>query len=103
MKRLLRFWKVFEPPEAVIKVLESHRASFFWGASAENRKLAWVKWSSILAPVEKGGLGVGSLKAFNLSLLLKWRWHMLKDPSALWVNVLKLIHGEEAGFELSGC
>ncbi|GJX72943.1 RNA-directed DNA polymerase, eukaryota, reverse transcriptase zinc-binding domain protein [Tanacetum coccineum] len=97
------FLSIFKAPEAVIKVLESLRASFFWGASAENRKLAWVKWSSILAPLEKGGLGVGSLKAFNLSLLLKWRWHMLKDPSALWVNVLKSIHGEEAGFELSGC
>ena len=28
---------------------------------------------------------------------------MLKDPSALWVKVLKSIHGEEAGFELAGC
>ncbi|GKB45483.1 putative RNA-directed DNA polymerase, eukaryota, reverse transcriptase zinc-binding domain protein [Tanacetum coccineum] len=67
----------------VLKVLESLRASFFWGASAEKRKLAWVKWSPILAPLEKGGLGVGSLKAFNLSLLLKWRWRLMNDPSAL--------------------
>nr|GEU65765.1 reverse transcriptase domain, reverse transcriptase zinc-binding domain protein [Tanacetum cinerariifolium] len=72
------FLSIFKALEVVIKVLESLRASFFWGATAENRKLAWVKWSSILAPLEK-------------------------DPSALWVNVLKSIHGEEAGFELSGC
>ncbi|GJT47873.1 RNA-directed DNA polymerase, eukaryota, reverse transcriptase zinc-binding domain protein [Tanacetum coccineum] len=48
-------------------------------------------------------LGVGSLKAFNNSLLLKWRWHLLNKPSALWVEVLKSIHGNEAGIELKGC
>nr|GEW28430.1 RNA-directed DNA polymerase, eukaryota, reverse transcriptase zinc-binding domain protein [Tanacetum cinerariifolium] len=98
-----RFKYRLSAPEAVIKVLESLRVSFFWGASVEKRKLAWVKWSNILAPLKKGGLGVGSLKYFNLSLLLKWRWRLMKDPSALWVIVLKSIHGDEAGFELAGC
>ncbi|GJV77198.1 reverse transcriptase domain, reverse transcriptase zinc-binding domain protein [Tanacetum coccineum] len=43
-------------------------------------------------------LCVGSLKAFNNSLLLKWRWRLLKNPYALWVKVVKLIHGDEAGW-----
>ncbi|GKB50655.1 hypothetical protein Tco_0901408 [Tanacetum coccineum] len=60
-------------PEAVLKVLESLR------------------------------LRVGSLKVFNSSLLLKWRWRLLKCPSALWVKVLKSIHGSEAGIDLKGC
>ncbi|GKC02297.1 RNA-directed DNA polymerase, eukaryota, reverse transcriptase zinc-binding domain protein [Tanacetum coccineum] len=72
------FFSIFKAPKAVIKVLESIRASFFWGASVEKKKLAWVKWSNILA-------------------------HLEKDPSALWVNVLKSIHGDEADFELAGC
>ncbi|GJW28107.1 RNA-directed DNA polymerase, eukaryota [Tanacetum coccineum] len=43
------------------------------------------------------------LKAFNMSLLLKWRWRLLKYLSALWVKVVKSIHGDEGGFELIGC
>ncbi|GJT89353.1 RNA-directed DNA polymerase, eukaryota, reverse transcriptase zinc-binding domain protein [Tanacetum coccineum] len=50
-----------------------------------------------------GGLGVASLKAFNASLLLKWRWRLLKNPNALWVNVVKSIHGDEAGIDRKGC
>ncbi|GJV64184.1 RNA-directed DNA polymerase, eukaryota, reverse transcriptase zinc-binding domain protein [Tanacetum coccineum] len=47
--------------------------------------------------------GVGSLKAFNNSLAFKWRWRLLNKPSALWVDVLKSIHGNEDGIELKGC
>ncbi|GKA45744.1 hypothetical protein Tco_0738540 [Tanacetum coccineum] len=49
------------------------------------------------------GLSVGSLKAFNYSLLLKWRWRMLNCPSALRVKVLKSIHGDTTGFDIKGC
>ncbi|GJY64946.1 RNA-directed DNA polymerase, eukaryota, reverse transcriptase zinc-binding domain protein [Tanacetum coccineum] len=97
------YFSIFKAPEAVIKQLESLRASFFWGASGDKKKLAWIKWSNILASLDKGGLGVGSLKAFNMSLLLKWRWRLLKYLSALWVKVVKSIHGDEGGFELIGC
>ncbi|GKD40096.1 reverse transcriptase domain, reverse transcriptase zinc-binding domain protein [Tanacetum coccineum] len=72
----LYYMSIFKAPDAVIKALESICASFFWGASGDKRKLAWIKWSNILASLDKGGLGVGSLKAFNYSLLLKWRWRM---------------------------
>ncbi|GJZ44472.1 hypothetical protein Tco_0591727 [Tanacetum coccineum] len=97
------YFSIFKVPEAVLKTLESLRASFFWGATGDSRKRAWIKWSNILASLDKGGLGVGSLKAFNNSLLLKWRWRLLNKPSALWVEVLKSIHGNEAGIELKGC
>ncbi|GJY27188.1 hypothetical protein Tco_0401914 [Tanacetum coccineum] len=60
------------------------------------KTLAWVKWSNILASLDKGCLGVGSLKAFNMSLLLKRRWRLFHNSNALWVHVVKAIHGEEA-------
>ncbi|GKB74241.1 RNA-directed DNA polymerase, eukaryota, reverse transcriptase zinc-binding domain protein [Tanacetum coccineum] len=73
------------------------------GAFKNKKKLGWIKWLSILALFDKGGLGVGSLKAFNNSRLLKWRWHFLKNPSSLWVKVVKSIHGDEAGIDINGC
>ncbi|XP_071688093.1 uncharacterized mitochondrial protein AtMg00310-like [Rutidosis leptorrhynchoides] len=66
-------------------------------------KIAWVKWDLILASHEKGGLGIGSLNSFNLSLLLKWRWRLVNNPNALWVRVIKEIHGPESGFAGPGC
>ncbi|GJW99501.1 RNA-directed DNA polymerase, eukaryota, reverse transcriptase zinc-binding domain protein [Tanacetum coccineum] len=82
-------------PEMVVKSLKSLRASFFWGSSEDSKKLVWVKWSNSLASLDKGGLGVGNLKVFNMSLLLKWRWRLFHNPNALWVHVVKAIHGDE--------
>ncbi|GJV29113.1 hypothetical protein Tco_1385561 [Tanacetum coccineum] len=84
-------------------VLESLHASFFWGSSGDSKKLAWVKWSNILVSLDKGGLDVGSLKAFNMSILLKCRWRLFCNLNALWVHVVKAIHGDEAGIDIRGC
>nr|GFB59586.1 hypothetical protein [Tanacetum cinerariifolium] len=51
------------------------------GGSKDSRKLAWVKWSNILASLDKGGLAVDSL----------------------WVHVIKSIHGGEARINIRGC
>ncbi|GJZ83083.1 RNA-directed DNA polymerase, eukaryota, reverse transcriptase zinc-binding domain protein [Tanacetum coccineum] len=60
------YFSIFKVPEAVLKTLESLRASFFWGATGDTRKLAWIKWSNILASLDKGGLGVGIGTIYHL-------------------------------------
>ncbi|GJY00471.1 hypothetical protein Tco_0357489 [Tanacetum coccineum] len=50
-----------------------------------------------------GGLNIDSLKAFNLTLLKKWRWRLLSSPNALWVQVIKAYHDQEGGFDTNGC
>ncbi|GKE00383.1 RNA-directed DNA polymerase, eukaryota, reverse transcriptase zinc-binding domain protein, partial [Tanacetum coccineum] len=90
-------------PEIVVKSLESLRVAFFWGGHEHTKKIAWVKSSNTLASLDKGGFGAGSLKAFNKALLLKWKWHLFQNPNALWVHVVKAIHGDEADVDLRGC
>ncbi|GJX81016.1 RNA-directed DNA polymerase, eukaryota, reverse transcriptase zinc-binding domain protein [Tanacetum coccineum] len=97
------YLSIFKAPELVVNSLESMRAAFFWGSSENTKKLAWVKWLNILASLDKGRLGIGSLNAFNKALLLKWRWRLFQNPYALWVHVIKAIHDEEAGVDLRGC
>nr|GEW00408.1 RNA-directed DNA polymerase, eukaryota [Tanacetum cinerariifolium] len=77
------YMSIFKCPESVLKTLESIRASFFWGGYGEQKKMAWVKWSHVMASLDKGGLGVGSLKAFNLALLKKWRWRLVGCGSSV--------------------
>ncbi|GJY04543.1 RNA-directed DNA polymerase, eukaryota, reverse transcriptase zinc-binding domain protein [Tanacetum coccineum] len=52
---------------------------------------------------ELESLRVGSLKAFNISMLLKWRRRLVSSSGSLWVKVVKSIHGDEAGISLRGC
>ena len=47
---------------------------------------------------KKGGLGVGSLDAFNLGLLYKWKWRFFNEPSVLWVQLVKSLYGDGGGF-----
>nr|GEU51426.1 reverse transcriptase domain, reverse transcriptase zinc-binding domain protein [Tanacetum cinerariifolium] len=97
------YFSIFKAPEMVIKSLESLRANFFWGSHESSKKLSWVKWSNTLASFDKGGLGVGSLSAFNKALLLKWRWRLFNFLNSLWVQVIKAFHGNEACVDLGGC
>nr|GEX48317.1 RNA-directed DNA polymerase, eukaryota, reverse transcriptase zinc-binding domain protein [Tanacetum cinerariifolium] len=97
------YFSIFKAPEMVIKSFESLRANFFWGSHESSKKLSWVKWSNTLASFDKGGLGVGSLNAFNKALLLKWRWLLFNFLNSLWVHVIKAFHGNEAGINLGGC
>ncbi|GJX33427.1 RNA-directed DNA polymerase, eukaryota, reverse transcriptase zinc-binding domain protein [Tanacetum coccineum] len=57
----------------------------------------------ILNSYDNGGLNIGSLKAFNLALLQKWRWRLFTSPNDLWVKVVKAFHGHEGGFDNNGC
>ncbi|GKF25912.1 hypothetical protein Tco_0081806, partial [Tanacetum coccineum] len=52
--------------------MESLRRNFFNGIQEGDRKIAWVKWSKVLASKKFGGLGVSSFFALNRALLFKW-------------------------------
>lgn len=45
---------------------------FFWGGNDPIKKIHLVDWSKVITPISKGGLGVGSLHAQNIALLVKW-------------------------------
>ena len=87
------YLSLFPMPKQINKRLESLRANFFWGCTDGIKKIPWISWNSILASKLKGGLGIGSLEALNLSLLQKWRWRFFNSPQTLWVKVIYEIHG----------
>lgn len=87
----LYYFSLFKAPMKVINLLESIRCRFFWDFKEGKKGIAWIKWKSILHDKDKGGLGVGSLKAKNIGLLGKWKWRFLNEKDALWVRVIKAI------------
>nr|GEV90596.1 putative RNA-directed DNA polymerase, eukaryota, reverse transcriptase zinc-binding domain protein [Tanacetum cinerariifolium] len=82
---------------AIINRLEHIRRKFFWHGAVEEKKVSWVAWSKVAAHVKSGGLRIGSLKDFNLSLLSKWLWRWHTDKDALWYHTLHSIHGPNEG------
>lgn len=86
------YFSIFKAPKKVIDSLESMRRRFVWGGDMEKKKICWVSWSKVMAPKEKGGLGLGSLRALNLSLLVKWWWRYKVENDSLWRKVIQGLH-----------
>nr|GEV10482.1 RNA-directed DNA polymerase, eukaryota, reverse transcriptase zinc-binding domain protein [Tanacetum cinerariifolium] len=82
---------IFRAPLTVLRTLESIRIQFFKGQELNSKKASWVNWKKVLAPKEKGGLGVSSLYALNRGLMFKW----ITQNTSLWVWVIKPIHGDD--------
>ncbi|PWA65580.1 hypothetical protein CTI12_AA332140 [Artemisia annua] len=60
--------------------------------------MVWISWKNIMANRDFGGLGVGSIRSKNLSLLGKWRWRFLMEKEAIWRKVISKFHGVDGGF-----
>nr|GEU34680.1 reverse transcriptase domain, reverse transcriptase zinc-binding domain protein [Tanacetum cinerariifolium] len=97
------YLSIFKAPETILNSMESHHSRFFCGGSQDSRNMAWVKCSQVLSSFEKRGLQIDSLKAFNLTLLQKWRWRLLSSPNNMWGNIIKALHGQEGVLNNQGC
>ncbi|GKB05965.1 RNA-directed DNA polymerase, eukaryota [Tanacetum coccineum] len=84
---------MFKVPSGILRILESIRCHFFNGHDMSSKKVSWVQWNKVLAPKDKGGLGISSLYALNRGLMFKWVWRFLSQDSSLWSRVIKAIHG----------
>ncbi|GJR68473.1 RNA-directed DNA polymerase, eukaryota [Tanacetum coccineum] len=84
---------LFKVPKSVLNKMENLRRNFFNGAQEGDRKIAWVKWHTVLAAKQFGGLGVSSFFALNRGLLAKWVWRFLSQDNSLWYQVISTIHG----------
>ncbi|XP_022001571.1 uncharacterized protein LOC110899019 [Helianthus annuus] len=94
----LYYFSLFRALVQVINNLEKLRRNFFWGGTVEVDKMSWLAWDKVVAPVEYGGIGLGSLRDANLSLLSKWWWRFKTSCDSLWRKVVWSIHGSGRGW-----
>nr|GFA22036.1 hypothetical protein [Tanacetum cinerariifolium] len=85
----------FRAPLTVLRTLESIHSEFFKGQELKSKKASWINWKKVLAPKEKGGIGVSSLYALNRGLMFKWMWRFYTQNTSLCVRVIKAIHGDD--------
>nr|GEX35549.1 RNA-directed DNA polymerase, eukaryota, reverse transcriptase zinc-binding domain protein [Tanacetum cinerariifolium] len=84
---------LYKVPKTVLNSMESIRRNFFNGIREGERKIAWVKWTKVLASKKNGGLGVSSFFALNKGLLVKWMWRFLSRDNSLWARFIHASHG----------
>ena len=89
----LFFLSFFKIPKYVEKEIKRIQRDFLCGCGCEGRKIAWVKWDNICKPKELGGLGVKSLRLFNIALLGKGKWRMGIECERLWKSILDSKYG----------
>ncbi|KAJ0535737.1 putative RNA-directed DNA polymerase [Helianthus annuus] len=92
------YFSLYRAPVRVIEALDRMRRVFFWGGSDEKARLNWVAWQKVCASTEYGGLGFGSLRDANLSMLSKWWWRFKLDNGCLWRRVVWSIHHNARGW-----
>nr|XP_028962160.1 uncharacterized protein LOC103417751 [Malus domestica] len=80
---------LFKFPKAVCNDLDSIAARFWWGDSADRRKIHWMSWDRLSRPKCDGGLGFRNFQDFNDALLVKQCWRLIHNPNSLWARTLK--------------
>jgi hypothetical protein len=80
---------VFQLPKSVCKDINSMMSNFWWGQKEKEAKIASMSWEKLGRPKENGGMGYRDLASFNLALLAKQGWRLLKHPESLVARVFR--------------
>ncbi|KAL0412615.1 UNVERIFIED_CONTAM: putative mitochondrial protein [Sesamum radiatum] len=78
----------FKLPGSLLQEIHSMTSNFWWGNQGKN-KIHWVSWSRVCESKLSGGLGFRKLHLFNLAMLAKQLWRILRYPDRLLSRVLK--------------
>lgn len=76
-------------PKNICKKMRMAISNYWWGSSADNRRIHWMSWDRLTHPKSEGGMGFKDLRCFNLAMLGKQGWRLITNPESLCAKVLK--------------
>jgi hypothetical protein len=88
----------FRLPRGPCHHLNGLLRNFWWGSKEGKRKTCWVAWDEMTMPKYMGGLGFRDFELFNLALLARQAWRILKEPNTLSARILKSVYFPHCDF-----
>ncbi|KAF5451765.1 hypothetical protein F2P56_026841 [Juglans regia] len=79
---------IFLLPQTITQKLNILLKKFWWSYNEDHSKIPWVRWDQVSLSKDKGGLGFGDFRSFNVAMLAQGR-RMLQDQSSLLAQVFK--------------
>ena len=70
-------------PKRLVREITTYMKRFWWFSVKDKNKIAWISWRKIKRSKKDGGLGIKDLEDFNMALLAKQGWRLLKYPQSL--------------------
>ncbi|KAK3139312.1 hypothetical protein QOZ80_5AG0381190 [Eleusine coracana subsp. coracana] len=80
------------------KHIEGFLRKFWWGCKDGERKPCWVAWDDMVRPKFCGGMGFRDIELFNMALLAKQAWRIIRDESSLSARILKDVYYPNGDF-----
>lgn len=62
---------MFKAPASVHKQIDQICKTFWWGHGSDEKKMHFIAWDKICAPIENRGLVIKTVKEMNQALLAK--------------------------------
>ncbi|GJT36298.1 putative ribonuclease H-like domain-containing protein [Tanacetum coccineum] len=81
------YWaSVLVIPMGIVTDIQQLIRGFLWCNGDYKRGKSKVAWDDICLPKHEGGLGLRSLKVFNLALMTTHIWNIVSSKKSLWVR-----------------
>lgn len=93
----------FELPKQLCNDINQCIARFWWGVKGDEKKIHWLAWEKLCDPKIEGGMGFRDLTLFNLSLLAKQGWRLLRNPGSLVAQIFKAKYYPHTSFLNAPC
>ncbi|KAH1131617.1 hypothetical protein J1N35_002995 [Gossypium stocksii] len=71
---------------------------FWWQKSHGKRGIHWCNWNSLCVPKDEGGMEFRNFNSFNIALLAKQGWRLLRNPNSLLARTLKAKYFKDLDF-----